>query len=48
MAKLLNNHSIQIRFIFDKYYNLKFASSRNLQQTQNWYIIPKDALLEGL
>lgn len=48
MAKLLNNNSINQRFIFDKYYMLKFASSRSLQQTQNWYIIPKDAKLEGL
>lgn len=48
MAKLLNNHGIQSRYIFDKHYMLKFTSSREIQQTQNWYIIPKDALLEGL
>lgn len=48
MAKAINNHGIQCGYVFNPYYELMFVPSVFLKRTNSWYIIPKDAKLEGL
>lgn len=48
MAKLLNNTGLTSGCIFNKKYELKYTTTRDISRTNSWYIIPKDALLEGL